>query len=368
MSGVNYNDERFVEVERDKQQALTENEKLYDNMINQSDQYFDAQIDASKQWAQQQQQIQQEQTDFAIEQIEQQKQQAEKDYQKEQSAAFVDYKKQSNQYSAEAERMATSGLTNTGFSETSQVSMFNTYQNRIAMARESINKATLNYDNAMKEARLQNSSALAEIAFNAYQKELEIALQGFQYKNQLNLDKANQKQQIENTYYGRYQDVLAQINQEIAQAEQIRQYNENLRLQQQQMEYQRAQDERNYQLQLQQLAEEQRQFNANQNEYVIEKDSTQQIKTQYYSGPIAENVGGFGYMGKDSNGVAYQPKGVYINGKAYKLSKSGKTAGQMFGKNATNSSGVNIAGQNVWEANGQYYIWNGTRNCYERVK
>jgi hypothetical protein len=206
---------------------------------------------------------------------------------------------------------------------------------------------------------------LAEIAFNAYQKEIEIALQGFQYKNQLNLDKANQKQQIENIYHGRYQDVLAQINQEIAQAEQIRQYNE-------QMAYQKAQDERNYQLQLQQLAEEKRQFNASLAASGGSGSSggggTQQIKTQYYSGPIAENVGGFGYMGKDNNGVAYQPKGVYINGKAYKLSKTGKTAGQMFGKNATNSSGVNISGQNVWKANGQYYVWNGTRNCYERVK
>lgn len=359
MSGVNYNDERFVEVERDKQQALTENEKLYDNMINQSDQYFDAQIDASKQWTQQQQQIQQEQTDFAIEQIEQQKQQAEKDYQKEQSAAFVDYKKQSNQYSAEAERMATSGLTNTGFSETSQVSMFNTYQNRIAMARESINKATLNYDNAMKEARLQNSSALAEIAFNAYQKELEIALQGFQYKNQLNLDKANQKQQIENNYYGRYQDVLAQINQEIAQAEQIRQYNENLRLQQQQMEYQKAQDERNYQLQLQQLAEEKRQFDASL--AASQSSGSSQlyaVSTAYYQGDLNKDAEVYGTF---ANG--YQPKGISGHGT---LSKTGKTVPvetqYQYGPSAGQSVTVK---QNIWKAkDGTLWLWDGRNNRY----
>lgn len=356
MSGVNYNDERFVEVERDKQQALTENENLYNNMINQSDQYFDAQIEASKQWAQQQQQIQQEQTDFAIEQIEQQKQQKEKDYQKEQSGAFVDYKKQSNQYSAEAERMAASGLTNTGFSETSQVSMFNAYQNRIAMARESINKATLNYDNAMKEARLQNSSALAEIAFNAYQKELEIALQGFQYKNQLNLDKANQKQQIENTYYGRYQDVLTQINQEIAQAEQIRQYNE-------QMAYQKAQDERNYQLQLQQLAEEKRQFDAS---LAASKSSSggggsssksYAVSTEYYQGDLNKDANTYGTF---SNG--YQPKGIGGYGK---VSKTGQTI-QL--QTQTLSGKKQTVVQNVWKTpDGTKWYWDGRYNKYIKL-
>lgn len=343
MSGVNYNDERFVEVERDKQQALTENEKLYDNMINNSDQYFDAQIEASKQWAEKQQQIQQEQTDFAIEQIEQQKQQAEKDFQKEQSAAFVDYKKQSNQYSAEAERMAAGGLTNTGFSETSQVSMFNAYQNRVAMARESINKATLNYDNAMKEARLQNSSKLAEIAFNAYQKELEIALQGFQYKNQLNLDKANQKQQIENTYYGRYQDVLAQINQENALA------------------YQKAQDERNYQLQLQQLAEEKRQFDAS---LAASKASSSgsgsksyAVSTAYYQGDLNKDAKTYGTF---SNG--YQPKGISGYGK---VSKTGKTI-QL--ETQTIYGQKQVVTQNVWKTpDGTKWYWDGRYNKYIKL-
>lgn len=351
MSGVNYNDERFLEVEKDKQQALTENEKLYDNMINQSDQYFDAQIEASKEWAEKQQQIQQEQTDFAIEQIEQQKQQAEKDYKKEQSAAFVDYKKQSNQYSAEAERMAASGLTNTGFSETSQVSMFNAYQNRVAMARESINKATLNYDNAMKEARLQNSSALAEIAFNAYQKELEIALQGFQYKNQLNLDKANQKQQIDNTYYGRYQDVLAQINTENALAEQIRQYNE-------QMAYQKAQDERNYQLQLAQLEEQKRQFNASLSASRSSGSggSSKQyaVSTAYYQGNLNKDAKTYGTF---SNG--YQPKGVSGHGTLKKTGDSITFNTQtIYGQKQTVT-------QNIWKAeDGTYWYWDGTQNKY----
>ena len=225
---INYNDERFKKVESEKQAALAENEKLYDNMISESDNYYQAQIDASKQWAETQSQLQQEKTDFAIDKIEQEKDKAQKDYTKEQSGAYVDWQKQSNQYGANAEQMAASGLQNTGFSESSQVSMFTAYQNRVATARESFNNIVLNFNNSITEARLQNNSILAEIAYEAQKQQLELNLQGFQYKNQLLLEKADKATQIDQNYYNRWQDVLQQINTENALAEQIRQFNAQL--------------------------------------------------------------------------------------------------------------------------------------------
>ena len=224
---VNYNDQRFGNVEKDKNQALTELEQTYGGIIGESDQYYQAQIDASKEWANTQSQLQQERTDFTIEQIEQQKAQAEKEYVKEQSGAYVDWRKQSNEYGTEAEKMASAGLAGTGFSESSQVSMYNTYQNRVMAARESYTQAVLSYDNAIKDARLQNNSVLAEIAYEALQQQLELSLQGFQYKNQLILEQANKKTELENTYYNRYLDVLNQINTENALAEEVRQYDQD---------------------------------------------------------------------------------------------------------------------------------------------
>lgn len=249
---VNYDDERFDQVESDKQQAMTELEQTYGGMIGESDQYYQAQIEASKQWADQQAQIQQDNTDFAIEQIEQQKAQAQKDYTKEQSGAYVDWQKQSNQYGANAEQMAAAGLAGTGFSESSQVAMYNAYQNRVATARESYNLAVLNYNNAIKDAQLQNNSVLAEIAYQALQTQLELSLQGFQYKNNLILEQANKKVEMDNMYYGRYQDVVNQINTENAMAEQIRQYNQT------------------YELQIQQFNESVRQFNQEYNQRIKE--------------------------------------------------------------------------------------------------
>lgn len=243
---INYDDQRFQEVEADKKVALSENDKMYSGMINESDKYYQAQIDASKQWADTQTKLQQEQTDFAIQKIEQEKEQAQKDYIKEQSGAYVDWQKQSNQYGANAEAAAGQGMLHSGWSESSQTTMYNTYQNRVATARESYNRIVLDFNNQMTEARLQNSSILAEIAYEAQKQQLELNLQAFNYKNTLLLEQANKKLEIENNYYNRYQDVLQQINQENALAEQIRQYNESLALEKEQFDWQKQQASKSY--------------------------------------------------------------------------------------------------------------------------
>ncbi len=224
---INYDDNRFSQVESDKKTALSDLEKTYAGMIDNSDQYYQAQIDASKQWADKQTELQNAQTDFAIQEIEQNKARAKKDYTKEQSGAYVDWQKQSNQYGANAEAMAAQGMLGSGYSESSQVAMYNTYQNRITAARESYNLAIQNYNNEITRARLQNNATLAEIAYQSLQQQLELSLQGFQYKNQLITEQADKKLQISEMYHQRYQDVLNQINTENALAEEVRQFNQN---------------------------------------------------------------------------------------------------------------------------------------------
>lgn len=263
---IDYNDPRFGKVESDKSQALTELEQTYAGMIGSSDQFFQNQSAALQNQADKQAQIQQEQTDFTVEKIEQQKEQAQKDYLKEQSASYVDWQKQSNRYGTEAEKMASSGLLGTGYSESSQVSMYNTYQNRVATAREVLAQAKLNYDNGIKEAMLQNSAALAEIYANLFVEQARLALEGFQYKNQLVLDLANKKIELDNTYYNRYQDVLQQINTENAMAEDIRQYNATM-----------AEDIRQYN---ESMAEEIRQYNETMKWNTEQAELDRQFQTE----------------------------------------------------------------------------------------
>lgn len=238
---VNYDDKRFTEVESQKSEALKDLDKTYDGMVESSQKGFNDQIQASKDWVDKQTQIQNEKTDFAIEEINQQKDQTKKDYLKEQSGAYVDWQKQSNQYGAKAEQQASMGMANSGYSESSQVSMYNTYQNRVAAARESYSRAVLNYDNAIKEARLQNNSLLAEIAYEGLREQLSLGIEAMQYKNSLIIQKTSEKRAVNNDYYNRWKDVLSQINTENAQAEQKRQFDANMAFQREQFDWQKAQ-------------------------------------------------------------------------------------------------------------------------------
>ena len=253
---INYDDKRFTTVTDEKDAALTDLENTYGGMISDAEKFYkDAVNDIGVQdkngkwnkgsWADIQTKNQQAQTDFAIQKIEQEKKQARKDYIKEQSGAYVDWQKQSNAYGANAEAMAAQGMTNTGYSESSQVSMYNTYQQRVVAAKDSYDRAVLNYNNAIQEAKLQNNSLLAEIAYQALQQTLELTIQGFQYKNTLLLDKVEKKTALEEMYHQRWQDVLKQINTENALAEEVRQHSAQMEIQNAQLQLER--DKFNYQ-------------------------------------------------------------------------------------------------------------------------
>lgn len=332
MADINYDDERFTQVEEAKQQALTENEQIYGGMINEAQQYYQAQIDASKEWANKQSSLQQENTDFTIEQIEQQKEQTKKDYTKEQSGAYADWQKESNKYGVNAEELAAGGLAGTGYGESSQVRMYNTYQNRVVTARESYNLAILNYNNAIKEAQLQNNSALAEIAYTALQQQLELSLAGFQYENELVLAQANQKTQIENTYYNRYQDVLNQMNTENALAEQARQYNQNYELQMKEYE----EGVRQFNEQLERLKEQDAQENMRAiQELELKKAQLEEEKRQFdiEAGQTSANgKSGSSVTGRFlSSGVLTDAKNV-ADAAAAQINKSKTTTSSVPGK------------------------------------
>lgn len=323
---VNYNDPRFQQVENEKQTALNEVNTRYNEMINSTDKMYQDQIDASQDYANTQKEIQQQQTDFAIDTINQNKEWAEQDYLKEQKGSYADYQKASNVYGANAEAMASRGLTGTGYAESSQVSMFNAYQNRVATARESYMRAVVEYDNQIKEAQLQNNSALAEIAYQALQTKLELSLQGFQYKNSLLEAQLNAKQQTEDRYYSRWQNVLNQINTENALAEQQRQFNEQMALQKREMALQ---------------------------------EQAYSIATSGGSGGSGGSSGGSGNTVKGSASGSDKPADYYFSNGYQpqyignsKISKSGLKVKDVF-----MDDGTDFSKQNIWHVNGKYYVW-----------
>ena len=241
-------DEEVKLTQADADAMLTQGEKdvtasntMYDGMVTKNETAMNDALGLIETNKANQTEIANQQTDFAIEKIEQQKDQAKKDYTKEQSGAYVDWQKQSNQYGANAEQRASAGMANTGYAESAQVSMYNQYQNRITAARESYNQAVLNYNNAIKDAQLQNSSILAEIAAQALEKSLEITLTYTQQNNALLQAKANAAMQIKAQAHSNYIDVLNQINAQNSLAESKRHNEATEKLASDQFEWQKDQ-------------------------------------------------------------------------------------------------------------------------------
>ena len=283
---VNYDDERFTNLEVEKQNELNKYNQTYDNLIAERDKFTEQQQNYVDSWVNSQNQIANDNLQHQIDLYNQQKEQVEKDYQKEASASYSDYLKEVDRYGVSRENVVANGLSNSGYSESSKVDMYNAYQNRIATARSSMNSALLDFNNAIKEAKLSNNATIAQNALTALQQKLDIALEGFNYKDNATQNKLNWENTINNQYYNRYQDVEDQINYENQQAEAIRQYNEQMAYQKEQDALAQQQWEKEYALQQQQLAYQKQQdaianaqkwaeINATKNYYEQLTDNTQ---------------------------------------------------------------------------------------------
>ena len=269
MYNVNYDDERFKQVENEKQSELDKYNKTYDNLINERNNFTNQQQQLVDQWENTQKDIANQNLQYQKDLIEQQRNKTEKEYQNEAKASYIDYQKEVDKYGVSRENVTANGLSNSGYAESSKVDMYNTYQNRLATARKSLEDAGIEFDNAIREAQMSNNETLAQNALTALQNKLNIALEGFNYKTEQENNKLNWNNTINNNYYNRYKDVESQINYENETAEKIRQYNENMAYQkkQQELEQQRWEQEMAYQKEQDAIANDQRwaQINAQNN-------------------------------------------------------------------------------------------------------
>ena len=312
---IDYNDQRLTDVEKESAQRKEEVTNNFNQMINERDAYTQQQQQNVSNWAQQQTELQQAKTDQAINKIEQSKEQGAKDYQREQKGAYTDYMKQSNQYGANAEMLARQGMSNSGYSESSQVSMWNAYQQRYASARESYQKAVTEWDNMIKDAELSNNETLANIAQQKLEQSLQLALEGFEYKNNLTIQRDSRIDEIENYYNNKYQEVLDQINREYEYERQQKEYEEAQRRWQAEFAEQQRQAELEYQLKLRNLDLEEQQMRIQNQQWEREhalKKASQQATLRQLSGSN-------GYGLSNSNALSANAQKAYD---AYRALKS----------------------------------------------
>lgn len=372
---MNYEDERIKRLEQEKANKLTENNSLYDDMINDNKKMLDDQNSWQDAYLEEQKNLFDRGTALQTDRINQNKKSVEESYQKEAIASESSYQDFINPYGTEAEQKAETGMTNTGYSESTKATAYGAARIRTALARSAAIKANTEYDNQIKEAELSNDSQKANLAMQVLKEKLANQAAYFQTEIGLKQNKLDYQTNIDNTYYNRYQDVFNQQNYEKEQAENLKRYQEELAYNKEQdrikLEYQKQRDA---------VSDSQweKSFKASQSSGGSSGSSkaAQLITVEGYEGKLNPNTKYGTFETLSVNGVKYQPNnvGTYTYKEGNKtitavntLSKAGVRVGDR--KPGLKGNGGNdVSKQNVWkDKTGKYWYWDGSINDYRRI-
>ena len=239
-------EQRYAQLEQEKQNAYNQANKTYEDLLNQNTAYSNSVNDYLNKYQTTQNDIYDKQTQFQVDLQNQNKEKAEKEYQKEAIASKNAYYDFINPYGLQAEIQAQSGLNRTGYSETAKSQAWTTQQNRTAQARASMNEAKLQFDNAIKEAYLNNDVNKANLALQILQQQQEEMLRNFNYISDTKQNQLSTSLNLDSEYNNRYNTLYSQIQQEKAREEAIRQWEAEMAEKQRQynesLAYQKEQD------------------------------------------------------------------------------------------------------------------------------
>lgn len=131
----------------------------------------------------QQNDILNQQMQMQIDQINRNKAEIDQNVNKTNSGLYADYKKASNRYGANAENLFTQGLGNSGFAESTQTNLYNTYQKNITDTNNTAMKLKADFDNQIAEAMKNRNLQQAQFALQMYQQKMNLLAQEYDMKN-----------------------------------------------------------------------------------------------------------------------------------------------------------------------------------------
>ena len=230
---MNYNDERIKALEAQKQLDLTNQNSVYEGLLNENQALLDKQNSWQDTYLNNQNTLYDQGTNLAVNKLEQAKQDNNQAYQAEARASEMDYQNFINPYGTQAEQNAASGMTNTGYSESTKAAAYNTARNRTATARAAALKITADYENQIAQAKINNDSQKAALALELLKQKLANELSAYQTATSLKTTQLGMQNDLNNTYYNRYQDVFNQQKYEQEQSLAQKQYQEQLAYQKQ---------------------------------------------------------------------------------------------------------------------------------------
>lgn len=396
-------EERYSKLAAEKQAALDKSNQTYQELLDQNDVYSQSVDKYLNDYQTTQNDIYDKQLAYQTELQNQNKQKAEKEFQKEAQASKNAYYDFINPYGVQAEIQAKNGLAGSGYSETAKSQAWTTQQNRTAQARASMNEAKLQFDNAIKEAQLNNDTQKAQLALQILEQKQNEMLRSLNYTSETKQNQLSNYQNLDSDYNNRYNTLYSQIADEKAKAEAIRQYEQNFLEQQRQYNESLAQAQRQWEAE---QAEKQRQYNESL-AYKKEQDriAQQQWEKEYalsqarlYGSGSGSSSGGSGYTLNDTNNTSqlsttnssnkvassYGATGSLMGELAAALNK-GKSDAEIYGtfSNGYQPKGISGYGtlsktgdyamvgnnkQNIWQTpDGTKWVWDGTNRVYRKV-
>ena len=313
-------DERLAQIEKAKLDAINQSNSTYDQMHQDNQNMLDQNTNYAEQYEKTQNEALDKQLDFYKQNIEQQKKEAQKSYETEALRAENDYIAYNNPYGYQAETFAAKGQLGSGLTRTAQMGSYNAYQNRLATANKVMNDAFTQYDLDMNEAIINNDVQKAQNALAKLEMILGFQQNFYDSKNQIAQSQLSNNQALDESYHGRYMDMINQINAEKQREEAIRQFEA-------QMAYQKERDK---------VADAQW-----QKEYNLAKKSASSSRssgggTQKASGNTPEITDG------------YKPSGIKVN--------------QVF-----SGGNKDFQNQDIVTDGKKYYVWSSADNDYVDV-
>ena len=149
----------------------------------------------------QQQDITNKQTEMNVAELERNKQEIDKDVTKTNRALYTEYQKANNPYGANAEQLASQGLGNSGYAESTQTNLYNTYQKNVTETLNNARNLKSDFDFQINKARQTGDITLAQNALAIYNQKMQLLTQEYEMRN-------NREQFL----YQQQQDALAQSN------------------------------------------------------------------------------------------------------------------------------------------------------------
>ena len=148
-----------------------------------------------------QNEITQKQTKLNIDELNREKAKIDTDVNKTTSGMYTEYQKQANQYGAEADRQARLGLANSGYAETIQTNLYNTYQKNVTDTLNNARNLKAEFYFQISKARQTGDITLAQNALEIYNQKMQLLTQEYEMRN-------NREQFL----YQKDQDAQAQSN------------------------------------------------------------------------------------------------------------------------------------------------------------